>query len=136
MDGRIDNALRFALNGLLARQQVTAANVANVDTPGFKASEVNFEASLRQAVSRTRAAGELDRTSNWHLSASGRAEVVDDPIEVVTNTGTTMRNDGNNVDIDREMVKLAETTIQFSAVSRLVAERYALMRTIVSEGRR
>lgn len=136
MDGKVDNALRFALDGLLTRQKVTAANVANVDTPGYKASDVNFETNLRRAISRARSADELDRTSAQHFSTAGRTDDVSDPVEIVTNDETTMRNDGNNVDIDREMVKLAETTIQYSAVSRLVAERYALMRTIISEGRR
>ena len=115
MDGKVDNALRYALNGLLTRQQVTAGNVANVDTPGFKASDVNFEANLRRALSRTASAGDLERTDHLHLSASGRADAIGNPVEVVTNEETTMRNDGNNVDIDREMVKLAETTIQYSA---------------------
>src|ERR1700736_6007434 len=45
-----DGYLRAAMSGLAARQRTIANNVANVDTPGFKASEVNFEAALKSAI--------------------------------------------------------------------------------------
>lgn len=122
-----DRALQFALDGLATRQRVTASNVANVDTPRFKASAVRFETSLRRAIERATAPIKVDAPP----LAEDRVA-----IEVVPVAGTTLRNDGNNVDIDQEMVRLAQTQIGYSAVTQLVSGRLALLRSIITEGRR
>ena len=120
-----DRFLRAALSGLAARQRVISNNVANADTPNFKASVVNFEDALRNAIAGR--AG-LGADSQAALNAS-----VSQP-SVVTNT--QVRGDGNNVDIDREMVQLAETTLTFGALTQIMATRLAMMRSVITDGRR
>ena len=113
----IDQVMGRALNGLALRQRVIANNVANVDTPGFKSSEVRFEQLLAQAAQR---------------GLPGNAPEA----EVVTNTDTSLRDDGNNVDIEQQMLHLSETAITYIALSRLETSRLSLLKTVATEGKR
>jgi flagellar basal-body rod protein FlgB len=130
---RTDRVLQATLTGLSSRQRVIADNVANVDTPGFKASGVEFEALLRKA------AGGSDGFRL--LSVQGAVEAPpEDPRTVapriVTMADTSLRADGNNVDVDQQMVQLAETNITYNAVAQLTGARLQLLRTVINEGRR
>ncbi len=116
-----DRYIRAALAGLSARQRAIANNVANVDTPNFKASEVGFEETLREAL-RGRGRRTSDNQAEL-IAASTRTR----PVE-----GTLVRTDGNNVDIDREMVQLAETTLAYNALAQAMAARLAVMRNVIS----
>jgi len=120
-----DRFLRAALSGLAARQRVISHNVANVDTPNFKASVVNFEDALRDAIAGR--AGQRDGSQAALNARVSQASVV---------TDTEGRADGNNVDIDREMVQLAETTLSFGALTQIMATRLAIMRSVITDGRR
>ena len=120
--GLVDEALQIALRGLSLRQRVIANNVANVDTPGFKASEVHFETQLRRALA-----------SRQQSPAAALAEV-SPTVEQLT--GTTIRADGNNVDIERELLLLTETSLRYGAVARTLSGRLALLQTILTDGRR
>ncbi len=122
-----------ALDALALRQQVTASNVANADTPGFQAQAVRFEDLLQRLLSGNSAPLPLTRTNPRHLSTVPVSPSSVQP-EVVTLSGTRYRNDGNNVDIEREMGLLAETTLRYSAVSEALARRLAMLRAMASGG--
>ncbi len=127
--------LNTALDGLSLRQQVTGNNIANIDTPGFKSAEVDFETQLRRAMAQSSALA-LATTNPAHLTATGGlAGSIDGPV-VSTSNNLSMRNDGNNVDIDREMARLAETSIMYDALAQQMSAKLALLKTIISEGRR
>ena len=115
-----DSYLRAAMSGLAARQRAIANNVANVDTPGFKASEVRFEDALKAAISR--GAGATVTQSSLNAAAS-RSTLVD---------ATTTRADGNNVDIDREMELLGEANLNYSAMTQVMSTRLAMLRNVIS----
>lgn len=123
--------LQRALDGLALRQQVISRNIANVDTPGYKASTVSFEGQLQRALDD--GGTSLTRTSAGHLAAPASEAA---PTRVTERTGLTMRQDGNNVDIEREMTDLVETTLRYSAATRIMNRKLALLRFIVSEGQR
>lgn len=134
---RLDPTIRClskALDGLSVRQQVTSNNIANVDTPGFKGGEVSFEARLRQSLGPD--GQELLKTTHpaHFLSAEDASQTTD--VVVTQAKNTTLRNDGNNVDIEKEMAKLAETTILYTALSQQMSAKLALLKSIISEGRR
>ena len=112
---RMLTILPKAMDGLSLRYQVIADNIANVDTPGFRAKNVRFEKELSSAIVR------------------GKPGLATPIIE--EQPGKT-RLDGNSVDIDMEMAKLSETTILYAAMSRLVSERFSLLRSVITEGRR
>lgn len=133
----LDKAIEVALNGLSARQRAISNNLANIDTPEFKASDVRFEEQLRSAMARDRREPSV-RLISHHPRHFG--EETDDIEEirptVLRMDNTTMRVDGNNVDIDREMVRLAETAITYNALVQLTSSRLSLARYLVNEGRR
>jgi flagellar basal-body rod protein FlgB len=119
-----DSYIRAALTGLSSRQRTIANNVANVDTPNFKASEVRFEDALKSAMTRRQGA-QPNQTALTSLASRSSLE-----------DGTTTRADGNNVDIDREMELLGETQLNYSALTQVMSTRLGIMRSVISGGSR
>lgn len=138
----IDNILFTKTMGLLERGLDAAAlrntvisnNLANVDTPGFKRSDVLFEDELRKAMTKT---GQIQGvlTNEKHIPIGG-ASVSDVSPRVVQQNDTAFRNDGNNVDIDREMASLAKNSITYSAVAQLLNGEFTKMMSAITEGRK
>jgi flagellar basal-body rod protein FlgB len=125
--------VRAALDGLAVRQQVTSHNMANAETPGFRASAVSFEQELQQALRPSREL-HLVRTHAAHLTTNGQVGANLAPrVEQIANTGG--RNDQNNVDVDREMIVLADTAIHYQALTRLLTRRFGMLRATIAEGR-
>lgn len=131
---RSDVLLQAALDGLAARQRVISNNVANVDTPGFKASQVTFEGALRRAMGIED--GGLPLAKVQHGLAGPDDQLADLTPVVVQSNQVTRRVDGNNVDIDQQMVELAETNITYNALAQLTGARLQLLRSVINDGRR
>lgn len=124
--------LKKGLDAGTQRQRVIAHNIANLNTPFFKKSAVEFEGLLKKALGRVPV--EMVTTHPGHMG--GRPVLADLRPEVKVNKATSMRLDGNNVDIDEEMTSLAANTIQYQAVARVLGERYALLGMVITGGRR
>jgi flagellar basal-body rod protein FlgB len=103
------SALKAALDGLAQRQRVTADNIANVNTPGFLAGRVDFESSLRGALT----SGE---------SPSSAQALVARSLEP-TNTN------GNNVNLDSETVIATETGLRYQLALNALDGKYNSLRT-------
>jgi flagellar basal-body rod protein FlgB len=127
LDGPILNVLQQGLSASNARQQVLANNVANVDTPNFKRSDVNFQAVFKKALGDPNGDLILRLTKPQHLS--GIAEGSNS--EIVTDQSTSLRLDGNNVDIDREMSNVAENGLYNSSLTRAISEQLGLLRLVI-----
>lgn len=121
--------IRLGLDGLSLRQQVIAHNIANADTPGYQAQAVTFEEALQRQMKAQGQRLALVTTHPAHLR--GQAPIL--APQVVSRPATTMRPDGNNVDIDLEMSQLAETTIRYQALTQLAARKLALLKAAVTE---
>ena len=124
---RVFGAAKAALAGLSRRQEVIANNVANIDTPGYKAKSLDFESALRhsmQSGGRVR----LDRSDDQHILVSSR----EFPLRVSPRIGGPARADGNNVDIDVELMDMAETSLRFEAISQTVSKKLSLLRQIAN----
>lgn len=102
--------LQRALAGLAQREQVTANNIANVETPDFTASQVDFESNLANAV----AAGDPQNA----------------PISV-TATGDAAGQNGNNVSLDSEIVTATKTTLQEQLISNALTNQFGLLSTVL-----
>jgi flagellar basal-body rod protein FlgB len=105
-------ALHSALNGLEARQKVISSNIANVETPGYQARVVSFEDSLRAAI-----VGGDPSSSSYSVSQS------------VAPT----RANGNNVNIDFEMLAQRENVLRQKLVVQAVNAKYSLLRTAIGQ---
>ena len=97
------------------RQDVTAQNVANVNTPGFRTLEVTFEDALKQ-----------------QLTANAKPNLAEIHPEVVAGAGGMERFDGNNVDIDLEMARLQKNAIYFKVYTQILANELAQHRSAIT----
>ncbi len=125
--------LSYALDGLSMRQKAISNNIANVDTPNYKAERVSFESQLQAAIDNENSSGLTMTTTNTkHL---GHATQFSPASMTVEQNSSTMRNDGNNVDIDLEMTSLAETTLRYQALAQLTGMKISLLKNIIRESR-
>ncbi len=127
---RTMNMLEMGLDAAALRNRVIADNLANVDTPGYKRSEVLFEDVLKQAMGRdTLLAGTL--THEKHIPIGRKSEFSVTP-KVVRSEDTSMRADGNNVDIDREMAALAKNSIMYTALAQELNGEFQKMKMAIT----
>lgn len=122
-----------ALNASALRQKVISNNIANVNTPGFKKSEVIFEDLLAQELGNWDGNKlPLAVTNEHHFPIASRG--VTAPV-VNTIANTTMRTDGNNVDVDVEMAELAKNSIYYNAVAQDLGRYISSLKSVISGGR-
>lgn len=108
---------------LAQRQQVLAGNIANADTPGYKAQDVDFASALKQArVVQTAA-------HSAHLPLAGDAGSAGGKAEVVFRAADQPSIDGNTVDLDRERANFADNAMRYEATLRFINGH---VRTMVS----
>jgi flagellar basal-body rod protein FlgB len=109
----VDQALRFqesALKLSTQRQEVVGSNLANADTPKYKAQEFDFQAAMRRVQAGASSSQALTQTNAAHLAMTQRPVAQDD--DVVTLSTQQPAADGNSVDVDAETAKFAESTVQ------------------------
>lgn len=139
LDGTTMTVLTKALSASRLSHDVMAHNLANVETPGFKRSEVLFSDRLAAAVAAREGASDSlqGATTNDRHIAIGETPSLDEvQPQVVVRAETSLRQDGNNVDLDSEMVRLSENTLLYQALAQIVKSRLATLRTAITEGRR
>jgi flagellar basal-body rod protein FlgB len=125
-----DNAITasaMALSGLTARQQAISNNLANIDTPGYRAQTVDFESTVKRALNSSGSL-KLAATNPSHLDSSSSKAM----FTTTARPGGTARADENNVDIDTELLQMSETGIQYQAVSQSISKKLELLKTIAS----
>lgn len=116
---------KAALDGLSLRQQAISRNLANIDTPGYKAETVNFQDTLNRMV---------DQGSSLPLSTTNDSHLIP-PAEqsgfsVSLRPGGSSRADENNVDVDVEMTDMSEAGIQYQAVSQAISKKLLLLKSL------
>jgi len=109
---------------------VEGNNIANVNTPNFKKSDVIFEDLLAKELDLD-ATGRLKvvRTHDRHMPIAFRGRAA---AKVELDPSSSMRYDKNNVDIDVEMASLAKNSLYFNALARQVGAEFSRMRTVVA----
>ncbi len=93
---------------LSARQKLVASNIANADTPGYKTQDIDFQAEFASAMSGSP--------------------------QTVPAGGLATKNDGNNVNLDREARLLSENALRFSVASSLMRGQISSVRMAIKEG--
>jgi flagellar basal-body rod protein FlgB len=124
---QINNLLEKALDVESLRRKVIANNVANVDVPHFKRSEVNFESELRRAIMETQDPDNklpAKLTDKRHIPFYIPREIENVNPRINLDYNTTMRNDGNNVDIEKEIVDSAKNQMRYNAYVTLLNNNY------------
>ncbi len=136
MSGLFDKttqALQASAQFRQLRQNITSANIANAETPGYVAKKVDFEEALSRAVD-TNGMNSMSTSDPSHFPTAGgsisrvRADVYDNP-------DVSKNNDGNTVDIEREMSALAENSIMYKAAVQLINKKLAALKYAAGDGR-
>jgi len=133
-------ALERALDASSTRTHLIAHNIANADTPNFKAVRLRFEDVLARELDREDELPPAHRQMHpRHLpkhSLHGLQGSVRTYGVIYTDDRTSYRLDGNNVDMDLETALQAKNAIMYSTLTELVSRRFSALRTAISEGRR
>lgn len=122
------NLLKKSLDVSSLKGKVIANNIANVNTKGFKRSDVSFEDTLKQ-----------QNDDVLQLNASDARHFTDEDksgeIKVNLDNASSMREDGNNVDIDYEMINQASNSLMYDALINQVNSRMSMMKYVIDGGR-
>jgi flagellar basal-body rod protein FlgB len=112
------NILHRSLDAALLRYNVIANNIANSDTPNFKRSVVNFEAQLKRALDAEKVKPSFPGRLKFKRGVSFFTQKSYRDVEpkVVLDYLTTSKNNGNNVDIDEEMMNAVSTQLQYQTM--------------------
>ncbi|MFA1818576.1 flagellar basal body rod protein FlgB [Virgibacillus oceani] len=121
---KLENSLAFAS----AKNQTIANNIANVDTPNYKAKEVVFKDVLHNEIAQT---GEAKRTHDNHLPFSGTSST---PYHVSAQQSMSYNHNGNNVDIDKEMAELAKNQVHYQALVDRINGKFGSIQTVIRGG--
>lgn len=109
------NLLQSALDAASLRQQVISNNLANSETPGYKAKQVVFEDVLKQHLTnQTNSAGNQNGSSQM---ASGNPADIP-AAQVVQDTQSVMQNNGNNVDVDQQMTQMGNNSLWYYTLTQ------------------
>lgn len=122
-------ALERGLDGSQLRQKAISQNIANVDTPYYKAKNVTFKQTLSEAMNQPTL--QANRTNDKHVEFS---KSTNSPL-VQTNRNTMYNHNQNNVDIDFEMAELAKNQIYYNALIDRMNGRFTSLQTVIRGGR-
>jgi flagellar basal-body rod protein FlgB len=107
----VTGQLERYLDLVSARQKLTSANLANIDTPGYQTRDIDFQREFLSQV------GEQQQPTTMEAA------------------GLPSRNDGNNVNLDRETRLLAENAMRFHLASEMLRSQYKVVRSAIQEGK-
>lgn len=129
-----NNLLEKSINASWARNEVISQNLANVDTPNYKRKDVTFEEYLNESLDSKSLEGIT--TDERHIPIKSKNIDKIKPEITQDNSDTSMRIDGNNVDIDSEMAYLAKNTIQYNSLIQMINNNFSKIKNVISDGRR
>jgi flagellar basal-body rod protein FlgB len=115
----VSQVLASALDGVSLRQRVIADNIANVDTPGFRASSVDFETELKAAISDGAFVNGPQGTDSITATTSP--------------TDTPVGANGNNVDLRKETMAAMQSQFQYQILTRAVNDRFNMIKTAAGQ---
>lgn len=120
-DGTIQ-LLGKALEGSKARHKMISSNIANVDTPGYKALDINFQKQLRNAYEKT---GKIDHNQIQQINWT--------KFELTSGQDTEQRIDKNTVDLGQHLVELNKNSLLYNSFIRALSAKVKILQTAVSE---
>lgn len=118
-------ALGRQMTRAVARETVASSNLANIDTPGYHTRDVSFDDALTSQLQAATGASGI---------APGSSSAQDAP-KVAETEGLAERRDGNNVQLDRELLNLTRASGDFSAAQAVLSAKFRLVRYAINDGR-
>ncbi|HEY8269499.1 MAG TPA: flagellar basal body rod protein FlgB [Pseudobdellovibrionaceae bacterium] len=124
------NALATSLAMRQLRHSVTTSNIANAETPGYHAKKVDFEAALGRALDIDGLRG-MSTSSADHISVGGASAAVRP--DIYENPEGAINNDGNTVDIEKELSALSENAILYKTALQLINKKMAALKYAIGD---
>ncbi len=133
LDTPILSTLQSALDYASVRQSALSDNIANINTPGYQRKDVSFDSVLQQASSGSSGMplGLATDAEGQITSASGSG--ADGSPQITTDGSGAMRLDGNNVDTDVEMGRMAKNEIYYQGLAQITAQQFSDLRTAITD---
>ena len=126
------SALQTSLAMRQLRQNITTSNIANAETPGYHAQKVDFEEALARSLDIDGLRG-MSTSSGDHFTVGGPTAKVRP--DIYENPEGAINNDGNTVDLEKEMSALSENAVLYKAALQLINKKMAALKYAASEGR-
>jgi flagellar basal-body rod protein FlgB len=120
--------LSVALNVSSLKNKVIAENIANVDTPNYKSRNVNFEKAMQEYYSGGQKLS-LKKTDEKHFSGNKGENSI---VSIDLRNSPSLRNDGNDVNIDLEMYELSANGVLYSELSQLTGYQFTKLKTAIT----
>lgn len=108
------NAVERALHVRALYHRVIAGNISNVDTPGYKEKEIDFKAELERGLQGAKELRVRERADGDGLNSI----------------------DGNTVNIEKQMVEMAENTVMYNTLVQIITKNFSILRYVINEGKR
>ena len=124
--------LEKGLDASWKRNQVITNNIANIDTPGFKRSSVEFESIFKAALGE--GSFRAKRTRDGHMF-TGAPDAQSINGKIIVDYATSIRMDGNNVNIDYESAELAKNQILYNTLIQKVSNEFQRLKLAINEGK-
>jgi flagellar basal-body rod protein FlgB len=125
-------ALQASLKFRQLRQELIASNIANAETPGYKAKKIDFEEALARALDVDDQL-KMNTTDSKHFNVGGGGFNNLEP-DIYEDSNGIVSPDGNNVDRDQEMAEMAENKIMYDASVQLLNKKLGLLKYAVGSG--
>lgn len=122
------HTLEQGLNYASLKQKTISQNIANVDTPNYKAKDVSFKNIFHQAVKRSFEANRTD-VRHYEFKSSSYSDFI------INQKNQSYQHNGNSVDMDREMSELAENQIYYQALTERLSGKFNSLKTVIQGGR-
>lgn len=122
------STLENALNYSATKQKAISQNIANVDTPNYKAKDVSFKTALDQAVGQSNS---TNRTDSRHFVFNKPSN----SFSIMNKNLVSYNENGNSVDIDQEMADLAKNQIYFNALSERINGKFSTLQNVIRGGK-
>ncbi len=130
---RAHSFLAQAMNGRSLRQELISSNIANIDTPFYKARDVDFETALQEESRRIYGYRnkelKMAKTDDLHLDGYKETDISKSTIYL--RDGHMARNDGNTVDLDVETTELSKNAVMYSALTSALKKDSMLFRSVL-----
>ncbi|MCP4370310.1 MAG: flagellar basal body rod protein FlgB [Deltaproteobacteria bacterium] len=125
--------LEKALDLRSKKHNVIASNIANMDTPDYKAFDLIIEKELQKAIGKKNSIA-LNQTNQAHIQ-SPKSKTDGVRFQIDDTEGLSLRGDGNTVDIDKQMANMAENSLMYEAAAQLINKKFQGLKSAIQGGK-
>lgn len=132
LSSKLMTLMEKSLDFRTQRHDLLASNVANKDTPGYSAQDLVFEKNLKKALHADEP-GLLKTSHPLHMDGNNTPPLDRVEAKRINSAAPFVGFDGNSVDLDREMAKIAENQLMYNATTQMISHHFKMLKTAITE---